>query len=112
MNCPTLRRLVLLFPEVPSRFPFLFERLQISNELVHFLISHLHVWHQTTQLDPLRIAHPEVQVILRVWCCTCSQRFATHQVSQVRTEFPLRRRAANRVTIDAGVRKECLATFS
>ena len=89
MKSPMRRRLVSLFPELPSRLPFLFERLQVSSDLVHLLISQLHIGHQTAHLELLRIAHPEAQVIRRICYCTRTQRFAIHQVSEIRTELPL-----------------------
>src|ERR1041384_1464970 len=69
--------------------PSLFERLQVSSDLVHLLISQLHIGHQTAQRELLRIAQPEAQVIRRICYCTRTQCFAIHQVSEIRTELPL-----------------------
>src|SRR5258708_24192441 len=82
--------------------PWLFQRNEVSDQLIELLVIQVHSGHQHPGLELVRCLDPGAQVIGRVLDHTGSESIPAHKVGQIRAKSAGSNRPVEGMAVDTG----------
>src|SRR6266568_4390193 len=82
--------------------PWLFQRSEVSDQLIEFLVIQVHSGHQRSGFELIRCLDPGAQVFGRVLDHTGTESIPAHQVRQVGAKSAGSNRPIKGMAVDAG----------
>src|SRR5882724_11785601 len=83
--------------------PWLFQRSEVSDQLIELLVIQVHSGHQCSGFELIRCLDPGAQVFGRVLDHTRTESIPAHQMGQVRAKSASSNRPIKGMAVDAGV---------